>query len=96
MTTKDVIDQAEKYFNDKFLGKCPDFHDPNTHQNYPSEWKEKMINIPELKLFLSSYTKDLLQSVVEMTNKKAKLNDTSVKAMAYNQALSDIITNLKS
>jgi hypothetical protein len=31
-----------------------------------------------------------------MTNKKAKLNDTSVKAMAYNQALSDIITNLKS
>lgn len=46
------VNEKCKDFEEKFLGTCPYYHDPNTHQSFPSAWKEKMLNIADVKSFL--------------------------------------------
>ena len=65
MTLQNLLEEQEKEFEKRFLGKCSDYHDPKTHQNYPSVWKEKMLNVEELKSFLYSSQTKLIKGVIE-------------------------------
>jgi hypothetical protein len=100
MTPKDVIAQVEKRFDDTFDYRPYGIFDGKNikPQNYLPLTKENV------KSFLSSHTKDLLQSVIEMAE-GMKINKDSfnrnpdthirMKRGAYNKALSDIISKLK-
>ena len=102
MTPKDIIDQAEKGLRAEFYKKLDEWQkEDDKHLTY---------NYPEIRLadwWLSkfdTYTKDLLQSVVDMAE-GMKINKESfngnpdthirIKRMAYNHALSDIIKEIK-
>ena len=135
MSIKDVIDQAEKEFDEKttlenYQGNFKSLQENSLFDDESFPESNYELSADRIKVFIRSYTKDLLDkfekekheygldqyamgqregeqygrwkakqdlllSVVEMINRKAKLNDTSVKAMAYNQALSEIIKELK-
>ncbi len=62
-------------FRKKFVGKAPDYHDPNTHQNYPSEYTEKMLNIKDVEQYLlSTISKVLEETKSEIQGKKVNLS----------------------
>jgi len=50
---KTFIEKTLEELDKEFDLKCPDFHDPFTHINYPSTYIEKMFKIKDLKSFLS-------------------------------------------
>lgn len=88
MSTKDVIAQAEYRLEteDFMLG---------TTLDRDSEY----LNLPKLKSFLSSYTKDLLQSVVTDWNNARDDDscecDNCHRTRKYLRSLSNIISKLK-
>ena len=103
MTTKDVIAQAEKRFEERFVKMATDWRENNG-------WTVDYVNsrASNIKEFIESYTKDLLQSVVEMAGGMKKktienmlqedelFNEKGIDGVrGYNQALSDIITNIQ-
>ena len=89
MTTKDVIDQAGKEFSERYCA-------------FEISERISINDMQNIKAFISSYTKDLLRSVVEMAEGMKKLDykgcgdDLGDKIpytkenFIYNQALSDI------
>ena len=98
MKIPQILKENEKEFEEKFVGKCPDYHDPNTHSNFPSTWKKKMMNIEELKSFLRSSQTNLIKGLIEEVEgmKKdrgaGKYTSTSVrKRKAVNYALQKVI-----
>lgn len=52
MNLQTQIKKTLQDFDEKFLGKCPDYHNPVTHASHATVWKEKMLNIKDLKSFL--------------------------------------------
>lgn len=61
--------QHKKEWNRKWkdlLGKCPAYHDPITHQNSPSSWKEKMLNVKEVESYISTRERALLEEIMKM------------------------------
>ena len=114
MKTKDVIAQAEKEFDEKF--KCIQGDCAGGGHTYPTEEEPEggqcqfcAEYLFPMKSFLSSYTKDLLQSVVELQDEKfnaylAKFSEDRPPKPAHirkylmevlSSSLSDIITNIK-
>ena len=84
MTPKDVIAQAEIKFLELWVYEGMDYPE-NQDQAFE-----------KFKSFLSSYTKDLLQSVVEDFRHEIEMSNPSILIIRQKLlALSDIINNIK-
>ena len=103
MKTKDVIAQAEIEFEQRFGGEGRYLELYNVGMNAATSCDV------EVKYWIKSYTKDLLQSVVELQDEKfnaylAKFSEDRPPKPAHirkylmevlSSSLSDIITNIK-
>ena len=91
----DAFDYVEKLdtFDKEFGLKCSDYHDPNSHRNYPVEFVIKGFDVKQLKEFI---TKDR-QEVRKATLSECLdiINHSIDKADAYKE-ITQILENLKS
>lgn len=71
-------------FDEKWV-KAPDFHDPNTHQNYPAEVLEmladsgKIIKLSEIKSFIAQLLKTQREEIIK--DLKSKTDNLNYKKM---------------
>jgi len=83
--------------------KAPDFHDPNTHQNYPAKTLEmladsgKIIKLSEVKSFISSQLQRERERVIEEFAKIVdKSYDKDFGTYDYKQIAEDFISEINS
>lgn len=68
MNLSQFIDEKMKEFREKFV-KAPDYHDPNTHGNYPAEYKARMTK-EGILLEMSDVEDFLRQAMLDLAEEK--------------------------
>ena len=74
---KQLLQNQIERFEEEFIGKCPSYHNSQTHQNYPAKWKKRMLDVEKLKSFLISCQSEIIEKLreeIEGTRPKPKKN----------------------